>query len=255
MAKKLRPGKETGRKEVLFFSFVLLSMIGLFAPNLWCNAWPAPPEDKIVQGQEEDVLTLVSFPEDELPIKKWLAANDWKEKKGKAKKFVIKEKTLFMRNDNASTTIGTKLKNKIDPRLYSEIEFRIRVDEIPFGTNVRIKSKDDAAFRLFVLFDKGGNIISPPQTIGYVWDSTMAKGETGRSPRFSKVRYITIGSGEKDLGKWTEFRRNLLEDYKMLFNTEKVPMIAAIGLKCDSNHSNGSASSAVQWIRLRKKRE
>jgi hypothetical protein len=206
----------------------------------------------IRQVNGEDFRILVRFPEEEIPINKWLKDNNWEEKRGKAKKFLVKEKTLFMRNDNASTTIGTKFKPKIDPRLYPEIEFRIRVDEIPFGTNVTIKDRDDAAFRLFVLFDKGGNIISPPQTIGYVWDTTMPVGETARAPRFGKVRYIIIASGEDGLGEWKEFRRNLVEDYEMLFGTEEIPMIAAIGLKCDSNHSKGSAASAIQWIRLRK---
>lgn len=249
MTKQLRP------KHSLTSSVVFLSLIGLLANNTWCVVWPDQQQDKIGQKKEEAGIILVNFPEEETPIQKWLEDSDWKEKRGKAKKFVIKEKTLFMRNDDASTTIGTKLKHKIDPHLYPEIEFRIRVDEIPFGTNVTIKSKDDAAFRLFVLFDKGGHIISPPQTIGYVWDSTMKAGDTGRAPRFSKVRYITIASGEDGLGEWKEFRRNLLEDYKMLFGTEEIPEIAAIGLKCDSNHSNGHAASAIQWIRLRKKRE
>lgn len=239
--------KSTFAKTVVF-----IFGIGLSASNIWCFFCPSHLLDKIEQEKEHDVIIVVSFPEKETPIKKWLEENAWEEQRGKASKFVVKERTLFMRNDNASTTIGTKFKNKIDPRLYPEIEFRIRVDEIPFGTNVTIKNKDDAAFRLFVLFDKGGNIISPPQTIGYVWDSTLKEGDTGQAPRFSKVRYITIASDSDGLGDWKEFRRNLLEDYKMLFGSEEIPKLAAIGLKCDSNHSHASASSAIQWIRLRK---
>jgi len=229
--------------------------IGLLIPKPWCFSCADHLQNRIEQEKEEGITIVASFPEEETPIKEWLEDNNWEEQRGKAKNFVVKEKTMFMRNDNASTTIGTKLKPKINPRLYPEIEFRIRVDEIPFGTNVTIKSKDDAAFRLFVLFDKGGNIISPPQTIGYVWDSTMKEGDTGRAPRFGKVRYITIASGEDGLGEWKEFRRNLLDDYTMLFGSEEIPEIAAIGLKCDSNHSKGSAASAVQWIRLRQKTE
>jgi hypothetical protein len=234
---------------------VLLSMLGIIVPYSWCVVSSDHNQDSVGYDRNENVIVVVSFPDEAIPIKKWLKDNNWEEKRGKANKFVVKERTLSMRNVNASTTIGTKFGPKIDPHIYPEIEFRIRVDEIPFGTNVTIKNKDDAAFRLFVLFDKGGSIISPPQTIGYVWDTTLPVGKTARAPRFSKVRYIIIGSGKDGLGEWKEFRRNLVADYKMLFGTEEIPKIAAIGLKCDSNHSNGNAASAIQWIRLRKKLE
>jgi hypothetical protein len=168
---------------------------------------------------------------------------------------MIKEKTLFMQNTDASTTIGVKFKKKIDPRKYPEIEFRVRVDEIPPASNVTVRRIDDSAFRLFVLFDRGGWALSPPHTIGYVWDTIKKVGATGRSASFGKVRYIVIGSGREGLGEWKEYRRNLLEDYKLLFDSSDVPKIQAIGLKCDSNHSNGHAASAIQWIRLRAAKE
>lgn len=248
------PFERNVHKKIAFFTIFYVS-IALLASLLMSKAGLAHQQDTKGKGNEEDTLILVKFPEEETPIKKWLKENNWEEKRGKAEPFVVKGKTLFMRNDNASTTIGTKLKKKIDPRLYPEIEFRIRVDEIPFGTDVTIKNKDDAAFRLFVLFNRGGSIISPPQTIGYVWDSTRPVGETARAPRFGKVRYVIIGSGEDGLGEWKDFRRNVLEDYKMLFGPEEIPLIAAIGLKCDSNHSKGSVASAIQWIRLYKKQD
>ena len=204
-----------------------------------------------VSAQPSSVRDIVSFPQEEISIHRWLKQADWEEQKGTADLFSIKDKTMFMQSEDSSTTIGTRFKKEIKLSEYPEIEFRYKVDKLPSGTNVTVKSRDDAAFRLFVLFDKGGILsVTPPHTIGYVWDTTLEKGATGRAATFGQVRYIVIGSGKEGLGEWHVCRRNLRDDYKMLFEKDKVPKIKAIGLKCDSNHSHSSSASAIQWIRL-----
>jgi hypothetical protein len=199
----------------------------------------------------EGTLLIVDFPVEEVPIKEWLDANDWEEQRGNAKNYVVKDRTLFMRSRDASTVIGKKYKKTpIDPRIYPSIEFRARVDEIPPGGDVTTKKKDDSAFRLFVLFDRGGRLFSPPETIGYVWNSAGGEGAIGNSGRFDQVKYIAIGSGSDRLGEWIVFKRNVLEDYRMLFGTDDVPVIKGIALKCDTNHTKSKAASAIRWIRF-----
>jgi hypothetical protein len=200
---------------------------------------------------DNSVREVVSFPREEIPIHDWLEQSDWEAQRGSVDLFRIKDSTLFMRSENTSTTIGTKFKSKLRPLAHPWIEFRYRVDELPPGTNVTRRSRDDAALRVFVLFDKGGILgVTPPHTIGYVWDTTLKPGATGRSESFGQVRYIVIGSGEEGLREWHTCRRNIREDYMRLFETDKVPKIKAVGVKCDSNHSNASSASAIQWIRF-----
>jgi hypothetical protein len=242
-------------KKRLSYLIFLVTLGGIITGRIWCSSNHAQPQQKTKDGEGQEFQLIVRFPQEAIPIKKWLKENGWEVQRGSADTFMVKEKTLFMKNTDASTAIGVKLNEKIDPRKYPEIEFRTRVDEIPPASNVTVRNIDDAAFRLFVLFDKGGWILSPPQTIGYVWDTTKKVGSTGRSAIFGKVRYIVIGSGSDGLGEWKEYRRNILEDYKLLFESSNVPKIQAIGLKCDSNHSNGHAASAIQWIRLRATKE
>jgi Leucine-rich repeat (LRR) protein len=155
-----------------------------------------------------------------------------------------------MRSEDVSIVIGKEFDEKIDPVAFPVIEFEIRIDELPPGTNVTEKGNEDAAFRLFVLFDEGKGWFTPPHTIGYVWDSTMKVGETGHAPRFSKVKYITIGSGTDGIGEWHIFKRNIIDDYKLLFGANEAPPIVAIALKCDSNHSDKTSASAIRYIEL-----
>ncbi len=242
-------------KKKLIYLIVLVILGEIISGRIWCSVNNIAGQDKIEDDKGQEFLHIVSFPQEEVPIQKWLKENGWEVQRGSADIFVVKEETLFMENKDASTAIGVKFDKKIDPRKYPEIEFRARIDEIPPASNVTVRQIDDSAFRLFVLFDKGGWILSPPQTIGYVWDTTKEVGSTGRSATFGNVRYIVIGAGRDGLGEWKEYRRNILEDYKLLFESSDVPKIQAIGLKCDSNHSNGQAASAIQWIRLRATKE
>lgn len=207
--------------------------------------------DSTAPDSHEGTLLIVDFPAEEVPIKEWLEANDWEEQRGSAKKYIVRDGALFMRSRDASTVIGRKYeKTPIDPRTYPTIEFRTRIDEIPPGGDVTTKKKDDAAFRLFVLFDRGGGLFSPPETIGYVWNSTGGEGAIGNSGRFDQVKYIAIGSGSDGLGEWIVIKRDILEDYQMLFGIDDVPDIKGIALKCDTNHTKSTAASAIQWIRF-----
>jgi len=203
------------------------------------------------QGREPRVRELVSFPQEKMPAIDWMRRNDWEEQKGSAAPFFIEGGVLYMRSASSSTTIGSKLSPEVEPVEFPEIEFCIRVDEVPPGADVTNRNLDDAAFRLFLLFDKGGFLsLTPPHTIGYVWDTTLKTGETGRAATFGQVRYVAIGSGGEGTGEWKVIRRNVGEDYKLLFGKKKVPRIKAVGLKCDSNHTRTRSASSVRYIRF-----
>ncbi|MGB2906075.1 MAG: DUF3047 domain-containing protein [Candidatus Aminicenantaceae bacterium] len=204
-----------------------------------------------IQDSEAQVREIVSFPEEKMSVLEWMRQSGWEEQKGSAEPFFIEDGALYMRSTASSTTIGKKLRSEIDPDEFPEIEFSFRVDEVPPDADVTNRKKDDAAFRLFVLFDKGGILsVTPPHTIGYVWDSTLKQGETGRAANFGQVRYIVIGSGSEGTGDWTTIRRNIRDDYKLLFGKDRVPGIKAVGLKCDSNHTKTRSASSVRFIRF-----
>ena len=225
------------------------------------SAAETDPKDDTISDQNREggfeeysndsLFSVLALPTGDASVEHWLKENEWKVHRGNVKLFKIKNGALFMKNIDATTVIGKEFNRTIDPNGLPLIEFKVRVDEIPIGTDVTTRSMDDAAFRLFVLFDRGGGLLSPPETIGYVWDSTMESGDTGRSGKFSQIRYIAIGSGTQGLGGWKCFERNIVDDYHMLFGSNKIPHITAVALKCDSNHSGTVAASAIRWIRLK----
>ncbi len=200
---------------------------------------------------QERVLEIVRFPDKSISFLEWMRSHGWEELKGSAAVFHIENKTLHMQSTAYSTTVGTKFDSVVDLREFPFLEFSVRVDEIPSGADVTDRKIDDAAFRLFLLFDKGGFLsVTPPHTIGYVWDSTLEEGETGRAALFGQVRYIVIGSGRSGLGVWKTIRRNVREDYRLLFGSDRVPKVKALGLKSDSNHTRSRSASSVGFIRF-----
>jgi hypothetical protein len=228
-------------------AFLVLASLGLWAgTDHILDTFPA--SDRNVEEQSREI---VRFPGEKISAVEWMRTSGWEEQKGSAEPFFIEAGVLHMRSDATSTTIGTKLRPEIDTEELPEIEFSFRVEETPPGADVTVKRKDDAAFRLFVLFDKGGILsITPPHTIGYVWDSTLRPGETGRAATFGQVRYIAIGSGSEGIGTWTTVRRNIRDDYRLLFKRDRIPKIKAVGLKCDSNHTKTRSASSVRYIRF-----
>ncbi len=237
----------------VFYMNGLMEAVAILAVAFAANPRPAALADGAAADTAPgaaDTIVLAGFPMHDMPIERWLRENGWKEDRGSADDFAVRDGTLFMRSSNATTVIGRKLAHPVEPSDFPFVEFSFMVNEIPPGADVTSKRADDAAFRLFLVFDTPRGLFSPPRTIGYVWDSTLKTSSTGRSARVDNVRYFVIGSGTEGLGRWTICRRDIAADYRLLFGDGPVPKVAAVALKCDTNHTKGRAASAVQWIRL-----
>jgi hypothetical protein len=123
-------------------------------------------------------------------------------------------------------------------------------------------------------FDRGKGLFSPPHTIAYTWTENVKPGTLIHSPHFKKLKYISIGmgttkskkapskekeaeskkAGEEKAGEsgWVTVEVNLLEDYRRAFpkDKKKVPPIAGIVLKCDSNNTGTSAEAWLSTLEL-----
>jgi hypothetical protein len=156
-------------------------------------------------------------------------------------------------------------KNKIswDIQQYPYIKWDWRIHTIPSGGNEKIKSKNDSAAAIYVVFPK--NIIpfvswqyQPANWIKYVWSSTLPVG-TVVSREFSRFglnlyqgRYVVVASGEKDLKKWLTFKRNVKVDYKRFFGEEPEYNPIVIGILTDANNTKSQAAADYSNIKASK---
>jgi len=126
---------------------------------------------------------------------------------------------------------------------------RFRVTSWPQKGDLRRKSTEDAALRVFVLFDHGGGLLSPPDTLGYAFTSSQPLGKTITSQRFDNVKFIPVATAQGYAGGWVEVERDLAADYKAAFG-RKAPRVKAIGIKSDANNTDGRAAAIIDSIEI-----
>ncbi|MCA9542626.1 MAG: DUF3047 domain-containing protein, partial [Myxococcales bacterium] len=103
--------------------------------------------------------------------------------------------------------------------------------------------------RVFVIFDHGGGLLSPPDTLGYAFASTLPVGRTATSDRFDNVKFIAVAGPNGYDGGWIEVERDLVADYKAAFG-KAPPRIKAIGIKSDGNNTDAKAAAVIDSIEI-----
>jgi hypothetical protein len=224
------------------------------------------------EGTPPEVKPLIRIPKEKTSIEKWMKDSDWSSLRDDPKKFEVAGGRLHLVSERDSVMIGTKSGFPIEVKEWPRLRMKLRVDKNPKGMDLSKKSGDDAGFRLYVAFDRGGGLLSPSNTIAYTWTENMAAETCLESPHFKQLRYVSIGAGltaERKDGKaqakeaaektkqgeepgWIIVERNLVEDYRRAFPADKkgVPPLTGIVLKCDSNNTETSAEAWVSVLEL-----
>jgi len=195
--------------------------------------------------------TIAAFPEKAESIYDWMGRSGWESKRHDPGRWEVGQGRLRMVSRDDSVLIGTERGLPADPRTTPKLRFRVKVLQAPRGTDLSRKSGDDAAFRVYVGFDRGGGLFSPPNTIAYTWTGSLEPGSIIRSGHSKRLRYLSIGKGSSSAG-WLDIERDLVEDYKKVFPEDDrgIPNVKAILLKCDTNNVKGSAEAWVSDITL-----
>jgi hypothetical protein len=170
-----------------------------------------------------------------------------KEKTGEAEvKILMEDGETIAYFKSISASFSLERPVNIDPKRYPYISWKWKVLRLPSGGDVRFKKKNDQAAQLLIAF-KGRNIIS------YIWDTLSPIGsisdESNGWPINLKIKVITVKSGASDLNKWITFKRNIVDDYKMLFN-EEPPFIEGVRVQINSQNTGTIAEAMFGKITL-----
>lgn len=120
-----------------------------------------------------------------------------------------------------NSSFGLRTSVRVDVKAFPIISWRWKVNKMPAGGDVRKPASDDQALQVYVAFKETGfpALLNTP-VIGYIWDNEAPKGWRGRSSQVGgdKMRYIVLRNKTDKTGQWYTERRNVYEDYKMLFS-------------------------------------
>jgi hypothetical protein len=119
-----------------------------------------------------------------------------------------------------------------------------KVTQLPAGGDVRDRLRDDQAAQIYVVFPRWPSPRTRSDVIGYVWDTTAPVGTTVTSARAPNVKIIVVESGGGHRGSWQRQRRNVADDYQMLFQRPP-PRVGAIALMIDANDTASSADATI----------
>jgi len=144
---------------------------------------------------------------------------------------------LSARNDKTDNFIIKKI--KVDIVKYPYLNWRWRAIKLPPGGDESRKPTCDVVASVNVILQASK---WRPKTIKYSWSTTLAKGTFTESPYAiwpSRADIIVLQSGPSLKGKWVTEKRNVLKDYKKLYEEDDVDsfVIDAIVIMSDGDNT------------------
>jgi hypothetical protein len=175
---------------------------------------------------------------------------------------------IIATSDNSISTVTTPV--KADPQIFRYIEWEWKIESVLSSGDMTRRGGDDFAARVYVTFDYDPSNLSfgdrikyrlyrtftsfeiPLRSLNYVWGNEPDKiGSTGPNPFSDWVQYVVIQSGNEYAGNWLTEKRNLLEDYRLVYG-EEPPLISGITIMTDSDNTGESTKAYFGKIILSK---
>ncbi len=122
------------------------------------------------------------------------------------------------------------------------------------GSDLRVKTGDDYAARLYVSFDLPLNRLSlkdrlsiqaacvlsgaeiPPAALCYVWCHAQPAGATGWNPYTDRIRMVVLDRKHGDAGSGRSHARDVRRDWAEAFEGP-VPHVSGIGIGSDTDNT------------------
>ena len=162
-------------------------------------------------------------------------------------------KVLHVESSKASFFLANSSR-EVDPLRFQTLCWRWKGVTLPTGGDVRTsgelffssKNKNDQALQVIVTFKN-------KRMLSYVWDTTAPEGTELKESNFRfNIQTIVVQSGEKDLGKWLSYKRDIVDDYRRRHGGNP-PAIVAITVQSNCNHTSSKAEGFVGPISLTSK--
>ncbi|MDQ7075735.1 MAG: DUF3047 domain-containing protein [Gammaproteobacteria bacterium] len=155
-------------------------------------------------------------------------------------KTVSPPRTVLRANSNGAAS-GLFFKQRIDLEKQPWLNWSWKTEGVFSNLDERQKRGDDFVARLYIVVD-GGLFFWNTRALNYVWSSSAAVGESWPNPFTSNAVMLAVESGEKHVGQWRYYRRNVRADLKKLLGKE-VRYIDAVAVMTDSDNAGQQATT------------
>src|SRR6056297_232852 len=178
------------------------------------------------------------------------------------------EPIIIASSNSSISTVTTPL--TADPSIFKFVEWEWKIESVLPSGDMTEKDGDDFAARVYVTFDYDPSNLGfgarikyrlyktftsfeiPLRSLNYVWGNEPDEvGDTGPNPFSDWVQYVVVKSGNDQAGEWHTEKRNILEDYRMVYG-EDPPSISGITIMTDSDNTGESTKAYFGPITISK---
>ena len=155
-------------------------------------------------------------------------------------------RALHMKSAGEHSTIAKEV--QADLTATPILAWQWRVLGLPQGADLRNRATSDAAGHVFAVWPRFPTFVRS-RLIGYVWDPALPIGTVIPSRKTGAVTFIVARRGEAGLGQWLDERRNVADDYRLVFG-EAPPPLPAVALSIDTNDTRAPTEAMFARIEL-----
>jgi len=161
--------------------------------------------------------------------------------KGTADYHLVKEdgRTVVKASSHDSAS-GMIRKISFQPLKHRYLRWSWKIADTIKNGDEKLKSGDDYAARVYVVF--AGRYFWQMKAINYIWANKLARGSFVPSVYAADSKMVAVESGNGKAGQWLTEERDLLADYRTLFNSDP-PAAEAIAIMTDTDNTGGVAEA------------
>jgi len=173
--------------------------------------------------------------------------DDWsvKEFSGNTEYSIVNDsadgKGLILKASSDNAASGLFIEKRIDLQKTPYIHWSWRTDKLYSNLDESKKQGDDYVARIYIVID-GGVFFWNTRALNYVWSSSFKSGQAWPNPFTGNATMFAVESGEKNLGQWLQYSRNVYQDLKTLVGKE-VRYIDAVAVMTDSDNAGQQATT------------
>lgn len=152
-----------------------------------------------------------------------------------------------LRAESKGTASGLVYKIDYAPGDYPVLAWRWKVANIVAAGDERVKSGDDYAARVYVIFPHW--LFFKTRSINYIWANKLPKEAFLPNAFTGNAVMLAVESGPVRVGEWIGERRNIIADYRRLFG-EEPPAVGAIAIMTDTDQTGSAATAWFDDLRI-----
>ena len=171
----------------------------------------------------------------------------------------------YLKMISQSSASGLIYKHHYNPNEYPILTWRWRVENVISKADGKIKSEDDYAIRLFVMFDDDSVETSfwtsirnsaikliygkelPETSLCFVWANIKYDEKYFDNPYSETVKIIPMEMGDSRLKNWYIYDINIVALYKEIYN-RSCPTSATIALMSDTDNTGSKTLACLDYI-------